>query len=68
MNLRDLPILRHLEDVGPTDPVFDLLVLLGPLVIALIALLGRTPVTMTTTTAYVLGFVAYFGWNATKTT
>lgn len=68
MKLRALPILRRLEDVGPRDPVFDLFVLVGPVVIALIALFGRTVVTMTTTAAYVLGFLAYLGWNGRTTT
>lgn len=68
MNLRDLPILRRLEDVGPTDPVFDLLVLVGPVVIAIIAVLGRTAISTTLAAAYVIGFVAYLAWNAHTTT
>lgn len=68
MNLRDLPLLRRLEDIGPTDPVFDLLVLAGPLVIAAIALLGRTAITTTFATVYVVGFAAYLAWSASTTT
>lgn len=67
MKLRDLPILRHLEDVGPSDPVFDILVITGPVVLTTIAVFGRSHGTTALATAYILGFVGYLVWNATTT-
>lgn len=64
MNLRDLPILKHLGDVGPSDPVFDLMVLVGPVVVVLIILLGRNAATTAIAAGYVLAFPAYLAYKA----
>ncbi|MEM4781533.1 MAG: hypothetical protein QXG03_08250 [Halalkalicoccus sp.] len=47
---------------GP-DPVFDALMLAGPLILVAIALLGRTALTTALAIAYLLAFVGYVLYN-----
>ncbi|MFB6221309.1 MAG: hypothetical protein ABEH90_07700 [Halolamina sp.] len=59
MNLRNLPVISHVLEAGAADRVFDVLLLLGPLVIAVIAVLGRSVITELLAGAYIATFVAY---------
>ncbi|WP_121743591.1 hypothetical protein [Natronorubrum halophilum] len=59
MNIADIPIVGDLLEAGAEDWVFDSLLLIGPLLIALIAVIGRSPITTGITAAYLLFFVAY---------
>ena len=45
MEPTEWPLLNAVLDAGTDDPVFQGLLLAGPLVIGLIVLLGRSPVT-----------------------
>jgi hypothetical protein len=62
----DLPILGELLVAGPDDPVFDWLVLAGPLVVVVLALLGRSPPTVVLAGAYVAAAVANVLKNAVR--
>lgn len=44
---------------GPDDRVFDAFILVAPLVVLVIALLGRTGVTTALAAGYLLAFVGY---------
>lgn len=64
MRLQDLPVVGALFAAGADDPVFDALLLLGPLAILVIAMLGRTVVSIAIAVAYTggfLGFIVYKG-------
>ncbi|MFB6137829.1 MAG: hypothetical protein ABEJ42_05735 [Halobacteriaceae archaeon] len=47
----------RLREFGPEDPAYDALLVAGPVVLALVALLGRSTVTTGLVGAYVLAFV-----------
>ncbi|MFB6308044.1 MAG: hypothetical protein ABEH35_01820 [Haloarculaceae archaeon] len=59
MNLGDLPVVSAVFEAGADDRVFDSLLLAGPVVIGLIALLGRSIVTEALAVIYIAVFVAY---------
>ncbi|WP_227379871.1 hypothetical protein [Haladaptatus halobius] len=59
VDYRDFPLLRRLAQFGGQDTVFDLLLLLGPLLIMSIALIGRTAVTGALAIGYILFFLGY---------
>lgn len=59
MSVRDLPLVSRIAESGPDDRVFDSLLLAGPPVIALIAVLGRTPLTTGVAAAYIGIFLTY---------
>ncbi|WP_408958108.1 hypothetical protein [Natrinema sp. 74] len=59
MTLSDVPIVGDLLEAGAEDRVFDGLLLVGPVLIALIAVDGRSPLTTVIAVAYLLCFVAY---------
>ncbi|MDS0474960.1 hypothetical protein [Natrinema sp. 1APR25-10V2] len=59
MNLSDVPIVGDLLEAGAEDRVFDSLLLVGPLLIAVIAVVGRSPLTTAIASAYLLFFVSY---------
>lgn len=64
MRLREIPVIAHVIDAGADDRVFDALLLLGPVLIALIALVGRTTLTEAIAVAYLgtlIGYVLYRG-------
>lgn len=65
MNILDLPILSHILESGADDRVFDFLLLVGPLVIALVAALGRTLLTRAIAFAYIGVFVAHILYRST---
>ncbi|WP_336036524.1 hypothetical protein [Halobacterium yunchengense] len=66
MNVGDVPVVGEVVEAGADDRVFDGLLLAGPLVVALIAVLGRTPVTVAVAAGYVAVFVAYTLWKAVE--
>ena len=59
MNVDDLPILGRVHQWGAEETVYDALLLCGPLVVLVIAVLGRTPVTVGLTGLYLASFVGY---------
>ena len=59
MKPRDLPVVSHVFESGADDRVFDTLLLVGPLVILMIAGLGRMLLTEALAVAYLTVFVAY---------
>lgn len=62
MKLSDLPLVSLVQESGPDDPVFDLVVLVGPLVVLLIAILGRSVFTNALAALYIIVVVTYVGW------
>jgi len=64
VNPRRLPVVGHVLEFGPEDRVFDPLLLLGPLLVALVVALGRSPLTeafAAGNVAVFLGYVLYRG-------
>lgn len=59
MSADHVPGLRWVLDTGPDDRVFDSLLVSGPLLIVLLALLGRTPLTTTIAVGYLGVFAGY---------
>lgn len=59
MNLSDLPVVGRFHEWGADEVVYDLLLLLGPALVLVIAVLGRTPVTVGLTALYIASFVGY---------
>jgi hypothetical protein len=53
------PVIGALVQAGPGDRGFDVLMLCGPLLVALIALGGRTLLTSALVAAYLMSFVGY---------
>jgi hypothetical protein len=63
MNPESLPIAGPVFRFGADDHVLDSILLGGPLVLLLIAVGGRTPLTVAVTGLYLLSFVAYVVYN-----
>ncbi len=59
MNLADVPIVGELLEAGAEDRVFDSLLLAGPILVLLIAVVGRSTLTTGIVVAYLLFFVGY---------
>lgn len=59
MRIRELPIVKQVFESGAEDRVFDTLLLVGPLVIVLIIVVGRTPITAGIALAYLATFALY---------
>ena len=59
MRPHDLPVVRQVLASGADDRVLDALLLLGPVVILVLALLGRSPVTVAIAAAYLLAFLLH---------
>ncbi|ELY64473.1 hypothetical protein [Natrinema versiforme] len=59
MRVSELPIVGDLLESGAEDRVFDSLLLVGPLLILVIAVAGRSALTTGLAAAYVMFFVAY---------
>lgn len=57
MNRSDVPVVGSLLVAGPDDPVFDALLALGPVVIGLVAVLGRSTAGLALASAYVAAIV-----------
>ncbi|SFG35765.1 hypothetical protein SAMN04488063_1790 [Halopelagius inordinatus] len=66
MSVEDLPILGPVFDSGADDHVFDGLLLAGPLLLCVLALVGRTRVTTVIAAGYLLVFVGYILYKAGK--
>lgn len=64
MRTDELPIISLVSNVGADDWIFDTLLILGPLVIVVIAALGRSLVTEVLAAIYIVVFVAYVGYQA----
>ncbi|AHG01721.1 hypothetical protein HALLA_00085 (plasmid) [Halostagnicola larsenii XH-48] len=59
MRIGDLPNVGDPFEGGAEDQVFDSLLLLGPIIIVLIAIVGRSALTTIITVAYLSSFVGY---------
>ncbi|WP_396613968.1 hypothetical protein ACH9L7_19710 (plasmid) [Haloferax sp. S1W] len=68
MHLEKIPFVGPLLAAGADDAVFDILLLLGPLVIVLITILGRTSLTVLLAVAYTSVFVGYIAYKSMATT
>ena len=66
MMLRDLPVVSYVFEAGADDRIFDSLLLIGPLVIGLIVLLGRSFVTEAVAVVYIAVFVGYTLYRAIR--
>ncbi|WP_058827899.1 hypothetical protein [Haloferax sp. Q22] len=66
MKLRDLPVVSYVFEAGADNRVFDSLLLLGPLVIGLVVILGRSFVTESIAVAYIAVFVAYVLYQGSR--
>lgn len=56
MRVERLPLVRPIIEWGADDSVFDALLVSGPLLIILLSLLGRSPITV----AIVVGYLGVF--------
>ena len=63
---RDLPVVSAVVEAGADDRIFDSLLLIGPLVIGLIVLLGRSFVTGAVAVVYIAVFVGYTLYRAIR--
>jgi len=64
MRVRDVPFVGAVIGSGADDRVFDGMLLAGPLVVAIIAVVGRSPLTVALAGIYIavfLGHVLYAG-------
>lgn len=64
MRLEQIPFVGPLLAAGADDHVFDALLVMGPVVIVAIAILGRTPVSISLAALYIGWFVGYVGFKA----
>lgn len=64
MDLTDLPVDWKLFVRSERDPVFDALMVLGPAILLVIVLLGRSPLSTALAALYVLTFPVYVGYEA----
>lgn len=56
-------LIEWFREVGPNDPVFDALLVLGPLVIVAAAVAGRTLFTLGVAIVYLVSLVVYVGYR-----
>jgi hypothetical protein len=66
MSLSDIPLIHQIRDWGPDDPTFDTLLLVGPLVVLIFVLLGRTPITVGIAVFYLLSFISYVLYKSVR--
>jgi hypothetical protein len=59
-----MSLYRQLREFGADDPVFDAIILAGPLLIALVAFIGRNPVSQALAGVYLLVVVIRVAQNA----
>lgn len=57
--LREFPIISSVIQAGADDRIFDGLLLVGPVVLGVIAVAGRSLLTETIAVAYIMLFVTY---------
>lgn len=67
MKSRDIPVVSAVFEAGADDRIFDSLLLIGPLVIGLIVVLGRSLVTEAVAIAYIVAFVVYTLYRGVQT-
>ncbi|MFB6146549.1 MAG: hypothetical protein ABEJ08_02570 [Halobacteriaceae archaeon] len=58
MKLTDIPFVEDVVSIGPDSRVFDGLLISGPLIVGLIVLVGRNPITFALAVSYLILFVA----------
>mgnify|MGYP000335405060 CR=1 FL=1 len=63
MSPETLPVIGPIINTGPNDRLFDGLLFLGPILLLLIAVLGRRPFTVVFAFAYVIAFLAHIVHN-----
>jgi len=66
MNLGEIPFVGRILVAGPGDPVFDWLLALGPGVVVLAAVLGRSLPTVALAIAYVTAIVVRVAYNGLR--
>ncbi len=66
MRIEAIPVIGSLLAAGADDHVFDALLVVGPVIIIVITLLGRTPISVTLAIAYTGGFVGYIGYKGIR--
>ena len=54
-----LPVVGGIFAAGSSDPIYDLLMVAGPLLLLVVRVFGRGPVTLGLVVAYILVFVGY---------
>jgi hypothetical protein len=66
MKPTEFPIVAQVIESGAQDRVFDALLLVGPLVILLIAAVGRSALSIAVAVVYLLAFVGHVLTNGLK--
>ena len=64
MKLEDVPVVGEIARSGAKDRVFDALLLAGRPLVAIVAALGRSLLTIGLVTAYLVAFVGYTLYKA----
>jgi len=63
---RDLPVVSAVVEAGADDRIFDSMLLIGPLIIGLIVIRGRSLVTEAVAIVYIAMFVGYTLYRAIR--
>jgi hypothetical protein len=63
MNLDPLPVVGAVFEMGARDPLFDTLLLIGPVFVVIISLVGRTVLTQGMAGVYIAVFVLHIFHN-----
>jgi len=63
MKVDQIPVVQQVVESGAEDRVFDSLLLSGPLLIGLIAVMGRSLLTIAVAGGYLLAFIVYILLN-----
>lgn len=63
MRIEAIPFVGSLLAAGADDHVFDALLVAGPIIIIIIAFLGRTPISAALAITYTGGFIGYIGYK-----
>lgn len=66
MNVRDLPIVGWVRRAGADDPMFDLLLVLGPILVLVLTVLGRSMLSVSIGVLYLLAFVGVILYKWTR--
>lgn len=66
MTPEDVPFAETFARAGSEDPVFGALLVLGPVLVVVIAVLGRTEVTVALAAGYVGFLVAYIPYKSLR--
>lgn len=62
----DVPLVSQVFEWGAEDRVFDALLLVGPLVVVIVVVLGRSALTRAIALVYIATFVAYALYRGTS--